>query len=329
MKKITLENTQILKILKLFEIVTYNEGFKKQWDEFISVSKNGTFLFYRDYMDYHSDRFIDCSFLFFKKGKLYAVLPANVKDNTLYSHQGLTYGGIITSNKTSTRDVLNFFTRLDKELYDRGIRKVVYKPVPYIYHRLPAQEDIYALFKRNANKIGCNISSAVYQNKKIKFNESRRSGIRKAQNMNLTICASENFQQFIQLLNKNLQNKYGTNAVHSLNEIINLHSIFPENIKLYTAEKSNKILAGTIIYIMTNIIHVQYISADDEGKKIGAIDLLFDELINNIYLNIPIFDFGQSTEQMGNYLNKNLIFQKEGFGGRGVCYDIYEYYIKS
>ena len=40
---------------------------------------------------------------------------------------------------------------------------------------------------------------------------------------------------------------------------------------------------------------------------------------------IPILISVQSTEQMGHLLNVSLIFQKEGFGGRGMCYDIYEY----
>ena len=37
------------------------------------------------------------------------------------------------------------------------------------------------------------------------------------------------------------------------------------------------------------------------------------------------FDFGISTEHNGRLLNEGLIYQKEGFGGRGICYDTYEY----
>lgn len=76
---------------------------------------------------------------------------------------------------------------------------------------------------------------------------------------------------------------------------------------------------------MDPVVHTQYISANLEGKEIGALDLLFDYLINTEYSNYKIFDFGQSTENNGIYLNESLIFQKEGFGGRGVVYDIYEY----
>jgi hypothetical protein len=85
------------------------------------------------------------------------------------------------------------------------------------------------------------------------------------------------------------------------------------------------VLGGTVLYITKKVLHTQYISASILGKESGALDLLFDELINKIFVDIPVFDFGQSTEQMGNLLNESLIFQKEGFGGRGVVYDIYKY----
>jgi len=70
---------------------------------------------------------------------------------------------------------------------------------------------------------------------------------------------------------------------------------------------------------------VQYIGANEQGKRLGALDLVFDELINRTFSSESFFDFGISTENMGNYLNENLIFQKEGFGGRGIVYEIYKY----
>ena len=113
--------------------------------------------------------------------------------------------------------------------------------------------------------------------------------------------------------------------LHSLKEIKLLASRFPDNIKLFTAQKDGIVLGGTVVYITPQVLHTQYISASLSGKESGALDLLFDHLINHKFTNIPIFDFGQSTEQMGKVLNDALIFQKEGFGGRGVMYDIYEY----
>ena len=123
----------------------------------------------------------------------------------------------------------------------------------------------------------------------------------------------------------NLQNRYGVLPVHSLDEIRLLHSHFPNNIKLYMAYKGDVPLGGSLLYITKQVVHTQYISASVEGKELGALDLLFDYLINKEYTSYLYFDFGQSTEQMGNFLNESLIFQKEGCGGRGMCYDIYEY----
>ena len=83
----------------MFEIKIYDGKAAIEWNEFIDKSRNGTFLFNRNYMDYHADRFQDFSLMAYKKNKLYAVLPANRVGDVLYSHQGLSYGGFITSSK--------------------------------------------------------------------------------------------------------------------------------------------------------------------------------------------------------------------------------------
>lgn len=311
----------------MLEIVKYTSNYKKQWDDLIKSSRNGTFLFYRDYMDYHSDRFNDCSYLIFRKGKVEALIPGNISNSCFFSHQGLTYGGLVSSIKICNTEVIDIFSMLNQELKNIGIIEIIYKPVPLIYHCIPAQEDIYAIFLNKAEKIGCNISSTIFQNSKLRFIESRKSGIRKSIREGVQIFESNDLSAFWGILERNLVNKFNTKPVHSLQEMAFLKNRFPENIKLYIAEHKGRLVAGTLMYLMKNVIHIQYISANEKGKEIGALDLLFDRLINEIYQSIPIFDFGQSTEQMGNYLNENLIFQKEGFGGRGIVYDVYKYNI--
>lgn len=310
----------------MFRVELYSKKNEIEWDLFIDSSKNGSFLFKRAYMDYHSDRFLDFSLLIYRKDRLYALMPANKVDSTLFSHQGLTFGGIIMSSKVTTSEMLEVFPLVNTFLKSNGIQKVIYKSIPYIYHNIPSQEDLYAIFRTtNAKIIGRNISSTIYQSNKLKFIESRKSGIRKARNNNVIISASNDYYSFWKILNDNLLNKYGKPPVHSLNEIELLASRFPSNIKLFLAIKNDIAMGGTVVYINNNIIHTQYISANNEGKEIGALDLLFDRLINEEFVNFPIFDFGQSTEEMGLILNESLIFQKEGFGGRGTLYDIYEY----
>lgn len=308
------------------EIRRYRREDKELWNSFVSKARNATFLFDRNYMDYHADRFDDNSFMFYHKGKLKAVLPANVAGDTLYSHQGLTYGGLLLDKKATVEDVLECFDSLNSWLCENGISKVVYKALPWIYQQYPSQEDLYALtWKCKAQLISRDISSSIVIDNKLKFAESRKSGIRKALSLNIEVGESNDVDGFWHVLEDNLGNRYNAKPVHTASEMKLLMSRFPNNIKLYVAKMNGEIVGGTLIYVTPQVVHTQYISASVEGKKHGALDLLFDYIINKVYANCRYFDFGKSTEQGGAYLNEPLVFQKEGFGGRGVCYDWYQW----
>lgn len=308
------------------EIRRYRREDKELWNSFVNKARNATFLFDRNYMDYHADRFDDNSFMFYYKGKLKAVLPANVAGDTLYSHQGLTYGGLLLDKKATVEDVLECFDSLNSWLRENGISKVVYKALPWIYQQYPSEEDLYALtWKCKAQLISRNIASTIVIDNKLKFAESRKSGIRKALSLNIEVGESNDVDGFWHVLEDNLGNRYNAKPVHTASEMKLLMSRFPNNIKLYVAKMNGEIVGGTLIYVTPQVVHTQYISASVEGKKHGALDLLFDYIINKVYANCRYFDFGKSTEQGGAYLNEPLIFQKEGFGGRGVCYDWYQW----
>lgn len=308
------------------EIRRYRREDKELWNSFVSKARNATFLFDRNYMDYHADRFDDNSFMFYHKGKLKAVLPANVAGDTLYSHQGLTYGGLLLDKKATVEDVLECFDSLNFWLRENGISKVVYKALPWIYQQYPSEEDLYALtWKCKAQLISRNIASTIVIDNKLKFAESRKSGIRKALSLNIEVGESNDVDGFWHVLEDNLGNRYNAKPVHTASEMKLLMSRFPNNIRLYVAKMNGEIVGGTLIYVTPQVVHTQYISASVEGKKHGALDLLFDYIINKVYANCRYFDFGKSTEQGGAYLNESLIFQKEGFGGRGVCYDWYQW----
>lgn len=308
------------------EIRRYRREDKELWNSFVSKARNATFLFDRNYMDYHADRFDDNSFMFYHKGKLKAVLPANVAGDTLYSHQGLTYGGLLLDKKATVEDVLECFDSLNSWVCENGISKVVYKALPWIYQQYPSEEDLYALtWKCKAQLISRNIASTIVIDNKLKFAESRKSGIRKALSLNIEVGESNDVDGFWHVLEDNLGNRYNAKPVHTASEMKLLMSRFPNNIRLYVAKMNGEIMGGTLIYVTPQVVHTQYISASVEGKKHGALDLLFDYIINKVYANCRYFDFGKSTEQGGAYLNEPLIFQKEGFGGRGVCYDWYQW----
>jgi hypothetical protein len=310
----------------MFEIRRYRKEFEETWNHFVDISKQGTFLFYRNYMDYHEDRFSDYSLLVLHKQRVVALLPANREEHTLWTHAGLTYGGLITSMSVTTANVCDIFTAINEFLKKNGFDKVIYKAIPWIYHRIPAEEDLYALINIcNARIIERHISSTIMMENRIKWTESRKSGLRKARHHHIRVEESEDLETFWKILSQNLHEKYHAVPVHSLREIQLLQSKFPQNIKLYLAYQETRPIGGVLIYETPQVVHTQYISASKEGKMLGAIDIIIDYLLNEVYKDWQYFDFGKSSDGDGRALNRNLIFQKEGFGGRGVCYDWYEY----
>lgn len=310
----------------MFEIKRYVPTDKERWNSYVREAKNATFLLDRAYMDYHQDRFADVSLLFYKKGRLYALLPAHIANDTLYTHLGLTYGGLIMDDRVTASDTLCLFEELNTYLRTQHIKRVVYRPTPSIYHLTPAEEDLYALFKVcNAQLVARSISSVIGLTHPLKWSENRIRGVKRCLKNGIEIKQSTDFAAFWQVLGDNLMNKYGAKPVHSLQEIELLHQRFPHDIQLYVACKDDMVLGGTVLYLTPNVVHTQYISASPEGKQLRVIDGLFHFLLHQSWDEQQYFDFGTSTLQDGHLLNASLIHQKEGFGGRAICYDTYQW----
>lgn len=306
------------------DVKLYDDSLKECWDSFVEKSRNGTFLFLRDYMDYHADRFEDHSLLFYSNNDLLALLPGNISSTTFYSHEGLTYGGLVISEKTSATQVLNIFEVLLEYLRSlKRVTKMIYRPVPHFYHQYPSEEDLYALYRVDAKLIERKISSVIPLNHPYKFSTLRNRKRKKADKQNFALVNDTDFSSFWNVLDDTLSERHQTHPVHSLAEMSRLNKSFPDNILLYRVISDKETIAGCVLYVMKQVVHVQYIASNDFGRRMGALDWMFDILIHKIYAHKTFFDFGISVEQGGKYLNEGLIFQKEGFGGRAIVYDVY------
>jgi len=307
------------------EIIQYSESKKNIWNTFNKKSKNGLFLFNRDYMDYHSDRFKDHSLCVYnEKKRLIALLPANELDGTLFSHQGLTFGGFIIGKEIRTFIMLEVFNALLSYLKKKGFHTLQYKPSPYIYHKEGAQNDLYALFKHKAQIVQCDLTTTIYLQEQFKYSKGRKWTINKAKKESIDLCESNDYLGFWKLLSQILDQNHAIKPVHSLHEIQKLSTLFKSEIRLFLAKKKGAILAGALIYENDLVAHTQYLANSEKGRTIGALDLLIDHLINVVFKEKKYFNFGASTEDGGQILNKGLVSQKEGFGGRGVVQQIYE-----
>ena len=312
--------------MSMTEIIKYDASMTARWDEFARLSRNGTLLHQRGYMDYHSDRFKDCSLIAMREGKLCALLPACVDGDTLWSHRGLTYGGWLVPLKHFDATVMiEVMDAACQWMTDKGIKRLVYKPVPHIYHRYPCEEDLYALFRHQARLIETNISTTIDLTCPLPLDRGNKSGANAARKAGIQVGPSDDWQGYWNMLSSLLDERYGTRPVHTLDEMRLLQGRFPNDIRLYTATLHGELLAGVVMYLSQPVAHCQYIGASPQGKDSKALTLLFDYLIGEATKSgYRYFDFGISNEDHGRYLNEGLVRQKSRLGGRGIVYNTFE-----
>jgi hypothetical protein len=306
-----------------YEVVLYNEHYQKEWDDFCDDA-NTTFICKRSYMDYHSNRFDDYSLVIKRKDNIAALLPCHRVKDKIYSHLGLTYAGLIYKEDSYFSEVKLFWELVLKFLNENKFESITVKSIPDFYTYSAREDFDYIANVLEAQLIRTDLSIAVNKNLRIPLKKGRKSSVSKARKFNLTIKESFDFESFwLELLMPELNRKYNTVPVHSLHEINYLANNNKNDIKQFDVYFENLLVGGCTIYIFKSIIHVQYISSSAKGREIGALDFLFDYLINVRFKNYNYFDFGTVNENEGKNINKGLLEWKEGFGARSYCHKTY------
>lgn len=311
--------------MKNYTVRRYTKDDFDSWNTFISVAKNVTFLYNRDFMEYHQDRFEDYSLLVFDAQKVVAVLPANRVGATVYSHQGLTYGGLIISEKTKLFSTIYIFKEVLKFLDKNAITNLFIKQIPTIYCDFPSDELNYLMHICKATVVMKHNVSVISLQNKIEPSRIRKRGIEKGILNNLQIRQEQDLSQFWdELLIPNLHNKYNSKPVHSLNEITNLLHKFPDNIHHYNVYFSDKLVAGITLFINKNVVKSQYISGCDLDNETGSLDFMTDFILKKYGATKRYFDFGPSHINNGLQIVESLNYFKESFGAHSVVQDFYQ-----
>jgi hypothetical protein len=324
-------NTTILPLPAVLQtagltVERYTPDRKTKWDAFVQTAKNGTFLFERDYLEYHADRFVDYSLMVFHGKELMALLPGNLNaDGTVVSHGGLTYGGLILSRSVSLMKTLVCFRASICHLFEQGIAKLYYSQIPSFYCTLSNDDMAFVLFLLKARLRQRDASVVINQANRLPFRKGRKSEISKARRFGVRLTEETDFSPFWEkVLIPRLARRYGVSPVHTLEEMTYLASKFPENIRQYSAYFGGQIVAGATIYEMPGVAHTQYLGVSALGKRTGALDYLMNWLIDERYQHKQYFDFGTCKKNDRCSLNYGLLNWKEGFGGRCYSHDFYE-----
>jgi hypothetical protein len=302
----------------------YSVTDREAWDDFVSGSRNGTFLFQRDYLDYHADRFPDASLLVEFGGRLRTILPATMRDDALVSHAGLTYGGFVVDGWMTADRMIEALSAVLQHAADSGAARLIYKTIPHIYHRQPTEEDRYALFRAAARLTRSDLLTVIDCTERGPVQERRLRSLKHARAAGVEAEFTQDFASFWPVITENLTERYGVKPVHSLDEIELLATRFPERILLCTATVDAAVAAGAVVFVSDRVCHVQYSATNAAGRSANALDVVLEHLYEWAAQRVRYFDFGVSTEANGDYLNSGLAQYKESFGGRSVAHDFFE-----
>ncbi len=303
----------------------YTPDDAEAWNAFVAASGNGTFLHDRGFMEYHADRFTDHSLVVEAEGVIVALLPANRDGCVLKSHGGLTYGGLITGPSMSAALMVDIIAALREALIAEGFERLIYKAIPHIFHRYPAEQDVYALIQQGAQVSQVDLSSAVSLGHAPKMSKSKRQGATRARKAGLEPRESDDFAGFWEMLTARLSDAHDAAPTHTLDEITLLRARFPDRIRLYVADGAAGAEGGVVVFDCGGAVHVQYMATTDAGRQNGALDLIVAHLLAEVYADRAWLNFGISTTDAGRTLNTGLARQKEMFGARSVLFTQYNW----
>jgi hypothetical protein len=307
----------------MLSVRRYAPADEQAWNDLVKRSRSAHFLFERGYMDYHADRFEDHSLLLLDGSKLVALLPAHAVPDGLASHNGLTFGGLVGSDGLGTRRTLEAFEALRAYMRENGLGSLLYKAVPHIYHRVPAEEDLYALHRAGAVLARREVSSAIRLDARLPYSKGRRSDLKVAERAGVEVAESRDFGAFMELQRRVLKERYDAEPVHTAAELEMLAGRFPDAISLHVGTIEGRLVAGVVVYETALVARAQYIGVDEEGRDSHALDRIVDSLLSSYEQRKRWWDFGASTLEGGRVLNEQLIRNKESYGARAVVYDQY------
>lgn len=304
--------------MKNYTVRPYQESDYPNWNAFIGQAKNATFLFHRDFMDYHKDRFDDFSLMVFEEKKLVAVLPANRVGDCVYSHQGLSYGSIVVKNNFSVKKYLILVQELMIYLNSNDIGYIYFKQLPKIYNKTFSDEFDYVTYLLKGEIYRSDLHMVIDCEQKYKPNRNRMRALKLANEKGIEVRMENNYEDFWnKILIPNLKKRYNVSPVHTVAEINLLADLFPDQIKLFNAYLSGVIKAGVVVFIKENVVHFQYSSGDDDRNDTAALDALFEFIIRK-YSDKKYISFGNCSEENGCFLNVGLAYWKESFGAKSM-----------
>jgi CelD/BcsL family acetyltransferase involved in cellulose biosynthesis len=312
------------------ELEAYSPALEPVWEEVVEAAPMATLLHSRRFYAHHGDRFEDASLLIRDdRGRAVGVLPAAAdpdETDRVTSHPGATYAGIAHTGALYGARMIETLEAIARHYAEAGFRTLRYKTVPRIYHVVPSDDDVYALFRLGASLFRCDLSCALALADRREPSTRRKRALKKAAGAGVEVeGGSALTKELWPIIEANLASRHNARPVHTLGEIDDLISRLPESVSVAGGRLDGELVAGVVLFKTRRVVHAQYIASSERGMDVNALDAVFESSIDEAgRAGVGYFDFGTSNREDGQVLNDGLYDFKVGFGGGGVAYECYD-----
>lgn len=305
----------------------------EEWDAFVDNSDNGTMFSKRKFLSYHAkDKFEDKSIFITKDGKLHSVFTAALIEREgkkiLSSHPGASYGGFVYKSELNFKDAHDLVDILLGHAKNLKADRIQLTLAPIIYQTKYSNYIDFALVRNGFQYLKREVSSIVQldfePNELLNtYRAEARTATKKALKKGVEIVETERFEEYYEILQKNLKLRHGVNPAHTLDELKKVKILFPSKVRLWGAILKNKMIAGVCNFsVNKNVVLAFYISHDEAYQEYRPVNLLFYEIMKRYQTEgFKFLDFGIFTVIMEP--NWGLARFKENFSARGIFRDTF------
>ena len=297
---------------------------------------NGTVFHSQQFLHYHPESRFDLHhILFFEGTRLIAVLPGGLREGgrVFESPLGASYGSFVTED-ISTQTALNIVAAFEEYIRSIGVEEVYLTSAPVIYQPLLTQNLDFALLYRGFAYQRHYISHAIdLRHAGVPFDRFQsvaRKHIRRVTRENPTLWIDESLPgslkemlaEFYPILLEN-KAKYNAKPTHTLDELLLLHDLLPDFMKLFLVRVGEEPIAGSLLFLANDRValifyHMLRYAFDDYKPIYLLMDRVTRWAKDEGYHFVDIGVSQDTSDENPMTPALSLINFKEKFDSRGV-----------
>lgn len=252
-----------------------------------------------------------------RTGKIYSRISFNLKSGVAHSPLRAPFGSVEVYRKMTEIQLKEFLERVESELQNLGIRRIVIRGFPGLYDERLSQMvgEVMRSLQYSCHE---EISSIIQVNenafeKKIKVSE--RQKLKKAKALfQLDKVGVSDLKQIYSFI-ADCRKERNQSLSMTLAELKKTISVYPDRFYFFkTIRKSEIVAAAIVIQISKGILYTFYYAHAKKHNKVSPVVFLISGIYEFAQENrVNMIDLG--TSMIGGHVNQPLLHFKKSIGG--------------